>query len=58
MSDAIAAADQNTATEEKFIIEEEQRRTARERKIKMIEWIPRLFEQNHITGEWMYKYAE
>jgi len=58
VSDAVVAADQHTATQEKFLIEEEQRRTARERKIKMVEWIPRLFEQNHITGEWVYKYAE
>jgi len=58
VSDAVIAADQHTATQEKFFLEEEQRRTARERKMKMIDWIPRLFEQNHITGEWVYKYAE
>jgi len=58
VSDAIACADQHTATQEKFLLEEEQRKLARERKMKMIEWIPRLFERNHITGEWVYKYAE
>lgn len=58
MSDAVVCADQQTATQEKFLIEEEQRKLARERKMKMIEWVPQLFERNHITGEWVYKYAE
>ena len=58
MSDAIVCADQHTATQEKFLLEEEQRRLVRERKMKMVEWVPRLFERNHITGEWEYKYAE
>jgi len=51
-------SDQSAATREKFLLEEEQRKMARERKMKMSEWTPRLFEQNHITGEWVYKYAE
>ena len=58
MSDAIVCADQHTATQEKFLLEEEQRRLVRERKMKMVEWVSRLFERNHITGEWEYKYAE
>jgi len=58
VSDAIVCADQHTATQEKFLLEEEQRKLARERKMKMIEWVPRLFERNLITGEWVYKYAE
>jgi len=58
VSDAIVCADQHTATQEKFLLEEEQRRLVRERKMKMVEWVPRLFERNHITGEWEYKYAE
>jgi len=58
VSDAIVCADQQAATQEKLFLEEEQRKLARERKMKMIEWVPRLFEQNHLTGEWVYKYAE
>jgi len=58
VSDAIVCADQQVATQEKLFLEEEQRKLARERKMKMIEWVPQLFEQNHLTGEWVYKYAE
>ena len=57
-SAAIHRADQQTATEEKFILEEAQRREARERKAKMEEWSSRYFERNSITGDWVYKYAE
>lgn len=46
------------ATNEKFLLEEEQRKSARERKVKMVDWAPQLFERNLITGDWVYKYAE
>lgn len=55
---AINNKDQTEATNEKFILEEAQRKSARERKAKCEEWIPTLFEQDPITGEWHYRYAE
>lgn len=55
---AINNKDQTEATNEKFILEEAQRKSARERKAKCEEWIPALFEQDPITGEWHYRYAE
>uniref|UniRef100_A0A665VM95 Oxysterol-binding protein n=1 Tax=Echeneis naucrates TaxID=173247 RepID=A0A665VM95_ECHNA len=55
---AINNKDQTEATNEKFILEEAQRKSARERKAKCEEWIPALFEQDSITGEWHYRYAD
>uniref|UniRef100_A0A3Q3JE41 Oxysterol-binding protein n=1 Tax=Monopterus albus TaxID=43700 RepID=A0A3Q3JE41_MONAL len=55
---AIINKDQTEATNEKFFLEEVQRKSARERKAKCEEWIPSLFEQDPITGEWHYKYAD
>uniref|UniRef100_A0A8D3EAL4 Oxysterol-binding protein n=1 Tax=Scophthalmus maximus TaxID=52904 RepID=A0A8D3EAL4_SCOMX len=55
---AIHNKDQTEATNEKFFLEEAQRKSARERKAKCEEWIPALFEQDPITGEWHYRYAE
>lgn len=55
---AINNKDQTEATNEKFILEEAQRKSARERKAKCEEWNPSLFEQDSITGEWHYRYAE
>jgi oxysterol-binding protein-related protein 8 len=51
-------SDESTATNEKFLLEEEQRRASRERKAKLEEWLPRLFDRNIITGDWVYKYSE
>jgi len=58
VSEAVSTADQQTATQEKFLLEEEQRKLSRERKMKMVDWEPRLFERNLITGSWVYKYAD
>ena len=58
VSSAILSSDQNGATQEKFLLEEAQRQAARERKAKMEEWNPKLFERDPITGDWVYKYAE
>jgi len=58
VSDSILHSDQTNATNEKYLLEEEQRRLSRERKAKMEEWRPRLFERNLVTGDWVYKYAE
>ena len=55
---AVNNKDQTEATNEKFILEEAQRKLARERKVKCEDWIPALFEQDPITGEWHYRYAE
>ncbi|XP_048123455.1 oxysterol-binding protein-related protein 8 isoform X3 [Alosa alosa] len=55
---AINNKDQTEATNEKFILEEAQRKSARERKAKCEEWNPALFEQDSITGEWHYRYAD
>ncbi|XP_029901326.1 oxysterol-binding protein-related protein 8 isoform X4 [Myripristis murdjan] len=55
---AINNKDQTEATNEKFILEEAQRKSARERKAKCEEWAPALFEQDPVTGEWHYKYAD
>ncbi len=58
VSEAIAKGDQNAATQEKFILEEVQRTATRDRKLKMEEWTPRLFERDELTGDWVYQYAE
>ncbi|XP_051974088.1 oxysterol-binding protein-related protein 8-like isoform X5 [Xyrauchen texanus] len=55
---AINNKDQTEATNEKFILEEVQRKAARERKVKCEEWTPLLFEQDPATGEWHYRYAD
>lgn len=48
--------DQVRATQEKFVLEEAQRREARERGEKP--WIQRLFHQDPVTSEWNYKHME
>ena len=58
MSEAVISNDMHLATQEKFILEERQRQEAKERKMKMEDWTPRLFERDSITGEWVYKYIE
>ncbi|XP_061107547.1 oxysterol-binding protein-related protein 8 isoform X2 [Conger conger] len=55
---AINNKDQTEATNEKFILEEAQRKSARERKAKCEDWTPGLFEQDPISGEWHYRYAD
>ncbi|XP_028306504.1 oxysterol-binding protein-related protein 8 isoform X2 [Gouania willdenowi] len=58
VTQAIINKDQTEATNEKFILEEAQRKSARERKAKCEDWIPALFEQDPVTGEWHYRYAD
>ena len=58
MSEAVIKGDQTAATNEKFILEEAQRKATKERKAKLQEWIPKLFERDPLTGDWVYKYAE
>ncbi|XP_018428259.1 PREDICTED: oxysterol-binding protein-related protein 8 isoform X2 [Nanorana parkeri] len=55
---AITNKDQTEATQEKFVLEEAQRKAAKERKAKSEEWTCHLFEQDPICGEWHYKYAD
>ncbi|GFG28685.1 hypothetical protein Cfor_05970 [Coptotermes formosanus] len=58
VSAAIARDDQVAATEEKTALEEAQRAAAKERKMKCVEWVPKYFEQDLISGHWMYKHAD
>ncbi|CAF1326772.1 unnamed protein product, partial [Adineta ricciae] len=55
---AIKQNDQVSATEEKTIIEDEQRRQIKERKATGTEWHPRLFNIDPSTKEWIYTYAD
>ncbi|XP_044136351.1 oxysterol-binding protein-related protein 8 isoform X2 [Bufo gargarizans] len=55
---AINNKDQTEATQEKFVLEEAQRKAAKERKTKGEEWTCHLFEQEPISGDWQYKYAD
>lgn len=55
---AINNKDQTEATHEKYILEEAQRKSAKERKLKGEEWTCKLFDQDSVTGEWHYKYAD
>mgnify|MGYP002803968213 CR=1 FL=1 len=56
VSDAIRASDQVKATEEKFKLEEEQRRGHRERKEQCVDWVPVLFERDPCHPEAINKY--
>uniref|UniRef100_A0AAY4C701 Oxysterol-binding protein n=1 Tax=Denticeps clupeoides TaxID=299321 RepID=A0AAY4C701_9TELE len=56
VTSAILRQDQNRATQEKFLLEEAQRKEARERGGRL--WCPRLFTLDSITNEWVYKYTE
>ncbi|KAM9467576.1 oxysterol-binding protein-related protein 8 isoform 2-T2 [Clarias gariepinus] len=55
---AILNKDQTEATNEKFILEEAQRKSARERKLKNEQWKAALFEQDAGSGDWHYRYAD
>uniref|UniRef100_A0A7N8Y6D0 Oxysterol binding protein-like 5 n=1 Tax=Mastacembelus armatus TaxID=205130 RepID=A0A7N8Y6D0_9TELE len=56
VTSAIMDRDQLRATQEKFVLEEAQRKEARERGDKP--WIPCLFRQDPVTSEWTYKHME
>eukprot|EP00058_Branchiostoma_floridae_P005537 XP_002591025.1 hypothetical protein BRAFLDRAFT_69422 [Branchiostoma floridae] len=59
VSAAISACDQNKATNEKYILEEQQRKDARERKEKRADWVPKLFEREGAEEHnWIYKHIE
>uniref|UniRef100_A0A3Q3JKK1 Oxysterol-binding protein n=1 Tax=Monopterus albus TaxID=43700 RepID=A0A3Q3JKK1_MONAL len=52
VTSAIMDRDQLRATQEKFVLEEAQRREAKDRGDKP--WVPHLFHQHPITSEWTY----
>ncbi|XP_064635673.1 oxysterol-binding protein-related protein 8-like isoform X3 [Lineus longissimus] len=58
VSEAIAKGDQEDATHEKFLLEEAQRNGMKERKAKMMEWNPKFFERDMVTGDWIYKFTD
>lgn len=53
---------QKKATEEKFKLEEEQRRGHRERKEQCVDWVPRLFDRDpchpDAINRWIYKHKK
>ncbi|XP_075568487.1 oxysterol-binding protein-related protein 5 isoform X2 [Pelecanus crispus] len=58
VTSAINKGDQHKATQEKFVLEEEQRNAARERRENGTEWKPLLFQHDATTNEWHYKYED
>ncbi|XP_071954625.1 oxysterol-binding protein-related protein 8-like isoform X3 [Antedon mediterranea] len=58
VAEAIKKGDQTAATHEKYLLEEEQRKGHKERKVKNQEWVPKLFELDEITGDWVYKHMD
>ena len=58
VSEAIRNKDQVAATVEKTILEEEQRKSAKQRKMNGEVWIPKYFEYNFDKDEWEYKYMD
>eukprot|EP00057_Strongylocentrotus_purpuratus_P012544 XP_011667018.1 PREDICTED: oxysterol-binding protein-related protein 8 isoform X4 [Strongylocentrotus purpuratus] len=55
---ALGKGEVHEATKEKYILEEQQRNGFKERKIKMVEWVPKLFERDDITSDWIYKHMD
>jgi len=51
----LQANDQTVATDEKFIIEDAQRKAVREREEKGIAYEPRFFKKDD-TNQWIYKH--
>ncbi|KAK7871635.1 hypothetical protein R5R35_001821 [Gryllus longicercus] len=58
VSAAIRRDDQIAATEEKTVLEEAQRAAVKERKMKCLEWSPKYFEQDLVSGQWVYRHAD
>jgi len=58
VSDAIDKEDQHAATEQKSILEEAQRAGARERKEKEEAWVPRFFELDNSTDQYVYIHSD
>ncbi|XP_073460256.1 oxysterol-binding protein-related protein 5 isoform X1 [Aquarana catesbeiana] len=58
VTSAIHDGNQNQATDEKYIIEDAQRKSAKERKDKDEEWMPQLFIYDDFQKEWRYKHED
>ncbi|WAR01982.1 OSBL8-like protein, partial [Mya arenaria] len=58
VSDAVITQDMHAATQEKFVLEERQRQEAKERKAQLLTWVPRLFERDSISQDWIYKHID
>lgn len=58
VGEALKNSDQDKATHEKWILEEAQRTSAKERKLTNSVYKPELFEEDQFTGDWIYKYSE
>ncbi|KAM9754122.1 oxysterol-binding protein-related protein 5 isoform 2-T2 [Menidia menidia] len=56
VTSAIMDRDQVRATQEKFVLEEAQRKESRERGDRP--WIPRLFQQDPVTSDWTYRHMD
>ncbi|XP_075894242.1 oxysterol-binding protein-related protein 5 isoform X2 [Nelusetta ayraudi] len=56
VTSAIRDRDQMRATQEKFVLEEAQRKEARERGDKP--WTPKLFHPDPVTSEWSYRHID
>ncbi|XP_063802399.1 oxysterol-binding protein-related protein 5 isoform X2 [Pseudophryne corroboree] len=58
VTSAINDGNQHQATDEKYVLEEAQRKAARERKEDGTEWAPQLFLYDEFLKEWRYKYED
>uniref|UniRef100_A0A2K5Q1D7 Oxysterol-binding protein n=1 Tax=Cebus imitator TaxID=2715852 RepID=A0A2K5Q1D7_CEBIM len=55
---AISNGDQHRATQEKFALEEAQRRWAHKRQESLTPWKPQLFHLDPVTQEWRYRHED
>lgn len=58
VAEAIRNADQVAATDEKTVLEEAQRKRAKELKERNEVHRPRLFDLDEVSGQYIYKHAE
>ncbi|KAL8614450.1 hypothetical protein ACOMHN_007786 [Nucella lapillus] len=59
VSKAVVTSDMQAATNEKYVVEEEQRKNSRDRKLNKTEWVPRYFEKDYLSGgDWIYRHAD
>ncbi|XP_043943191.1 oxysterol-binding protein-related protein 8-like [Protopterus annectens] len=58
MTEAVLHKDDKKAANVQFLIAEQQKKAASERKAKHEEWVCRLFKKDLTTAEWCYKYAD
>ena len=58
VTEALGRSNQQDATKEKTILEDNQREAAKSRLSKNETWTPRLFIHDEASGEWIYRHAE